>query len=154
MIMNPPYWLFGAHLRILIDAQLTHSNYDLIEGYFPPGLETPLHLHANYDELIYVLNGTFTVYSDSGTVTLTAGGHIFIPRNTTHAVVGSGEAANQALTVASPGGFARLVRTVGIPDLNEGIPPGETNDMGLFVQLAYEIGDVILGAPGARPVLK
>jgi quercetin dioxygenase-like cupin family protein len=154
MLMNPPYWLFGAHLRILVDERLSHSNYDIVEGYFPPGIETPLHLHTQYDELIYVLNGTFTVYTDSGTVKITAGGHLFIPRNTPHAVVGSGEAANQALTVASPGGLSRLIRTVGIPDLSEGIPPGETNDMGFFLQLARQSGDVILGAPGARPVLK
>jgi mannose-6-phosphate isomerase-like protein (cupin superfamily) len=152
--MNPPYWLFGAHLRILADEQLSHSPYDLIEGYFPPGTETPLHLHTRYDELIYVLNGAFTIYTDSDTVTLTAGGHFFIPRNTPHVVMSTGEDANQALTIASPGGFGQLIRRVGIPDLYEGIPPGQANDLGLFVEWAHEIGDVIMGAPGARPVRK
>ncbi len=152
--MNPPYWLFGAHLRILADAQQSHSPYDLVEGYFPPGIETPLHRHTRYDELIYVLAGAFTLYTDSDTVALTAGSHFFIPRNTPHVVVSTGEAANLALTVASPGGFGKLIRTVGIPDLYEGIPPGQMNDMGLFVELAHEIGDVIMGAPGARPVRK
>ncbi len=152
--MNPPYWLFGAHLRILAEEQLNHAPYDVIEGYFPPGTETPLHLHTRYDELIYVLNGAFTIYTDSDPVTLTAGGHLFIPRNRPHVVVSTGEAVNQALTVASPGGLATLIRTVGIPDLYEGIPPGQGNDLGLFVQLAHQVGDVILGATGARPVRK
>jgi quercetin dioxygenase-like cupin family protein len=150
--MNTPYWLFETHLRILHDAQETGSGHDLIEGRFPPGIETPLHLHTRYDELIYVLEGAFTVYTNTGTVTLAPGEHLFVPRHTAHVVAGSGPGANRALTIASPGGLATLVRTVGIPDVTEGIPPGQGNDMALFLRLTQENGDVILGAPGARPV--
>jgi quercetin dioxygenase-like cupin family protein len=152
--MNPPYWLFGARLRILADGPQTESRYDLIEGDFPAGTETPLHLHTKYDELIYVREGEFTVYTDAATVVLAPGESFFVPRNTPHVVKASGLASNLALTVASPGGFAALIRAVGIPDVTEGIPPGQPNDLGLFIELSGKSGDVIQGAPGARPVPK
>lgn len=151
--MTPPYWFFNAHLRIVLDEQHTHSNYDLIEGRFPAGMETPLHLHTKYDELIYVLEGEFTVYTNTGAATLTAGEHIFIPRNTPHVVAAPGKTINRALSIASPSGFGKLLRAIGIPDIAESIPPGQSNDMGLFLELSNESGDVILGTPGARPTL-
>jgi quercetin dioxygenase-like cupin family protein len=152
--MTSPYWFFGTHLRLLTDEHQSSFGYDLIEGRFPPGTETHLHLHTRYDELIYVLEGTFTVYTHDGKATLTPGEHIFGPRNTPHAVAGTGHAANRSLTITSPGGLANLVRTVGIPDLAEGIPPKHANDVGLFLALTHETGDVILGTPGARPLLR
>ncbi len=152
--MEPPYWFFGTHLRLLNDEHQTGSGYDLIEGRFPTGTETHLHLHTRYDELIYVLEGTFTVYTNAGKATLDPGEHIFVPRNTPHTVAGTGPATNRSLTITSPGGFANLVRTVGIPDLTEGIPPDHSNDIGLFLRLTQETGDVIQGTPGARPVCK
>jgi quercetin dioxygenase-like cupin family protein len=151
---NPPYWFFGARLRILVDEQQTESRYDLIQGDFPPGIETPLHLHTRYDELIYVQEGEFTVYTDTGTTVLAPGESLFVPRNTSHVVAASGQISNRGLTIASPGGLARLIRAVGIPEDDEGTPPAESNDLGLFIQFSAVSGDVIQGAPGARPVLK
>jgi quercetin dioxygenase-like cupin family protein len=152
--MEPPYWFFGTHLRVLTDEHQTGSGYDLIEGRFPTGTETHLHLHTRYDELIYVLEETFTVYANAGKTTLAPGEHIFVPRNTAHAVAGTGPAANRSLTIPSLSGFANLVRTAGIADLAEGIAPGHSNDIGLFLRLTQDTGDVIVATPGARPVLK
>jgi quercetin dioxygenase-like cupin family protein len=150
--MTPPYWFFETSLRVLADANQTGSEYDLIEGHFPPGTETHLHLHTRYDEMIYVLEGTFTVYTNTQTAMLAAGEHIFVPRNTPHTVVGTSLSVNRILTITSPGGMAALVRAVGIPDVTEGTPPVRSNDTGLFLRLTQETGDVVLGAPGARPV--
>ena len=152
--MIPTYWLFGTHLTILADEQQTSSHYDLIKGRFPPGTQTPLHLHARYDEAIYVLEGAFTLFTDSQTITLSPGEQLLIPQNTPHVVMASNQPINRALTVASPSGFGKLIRTVGIPSTQDSLPPDMPNDMGLFLQLSEESGDLILGAPGARPVLK
>lgn len=152
--MTTPYWLFGTNLRVLTDEQQTYSQYDIIEGRFPAGTETPLHVHTKYDEFLYVLEGIFTVYTDTGTVTLLPGQHIFIPRNTPHVVAAIGQTINRGLTIASPSSFGKLIRTVGIPDTEDNLPPDIANDMGLFIQLSEETGDIILGSPGARPTLK
>lgn len=152
--MSQTYWLFGTQLNILADEQQTNSMYDLVEGSFPAHMETPLHFHTNYSEGIYVLEGEFTVYTDTGVATLTPGEFIFVPRNMPHVVAASGKKINRALTVASPSGFGKLIRSVGIPDSGSHLPPDILNDMGLFIELSKDTGDVILGSPGARPVLK
>ncbi len=152
--MEQSYWLFGTHLTILTDEQATNSLYDLIDGRFSAGAETPLHRHTNYSELIYAVEGEFTVYTDAGVTTLSPGDHIFIPMNTPHAVVASGEAESRGITVASPSGFAKLIRSVGTPGSFDSLPPDQSNQMSLFLELSEEIGDVLMGPPGTRPELK
>ncbi len=152
--MQQAYWLFGTHLTILTDEQQTDSRYDLIDGRFSAGAATPLHRHTKYSELIYVVEGEFTVYTDTGVVTLSPGNHIFVPANTPHTVVASGEAESRGITVASPSGFAKLIRTVGTPGSFDSLPPDQSEQMGLFLELSEEIGDVLLGPPGTRPEMK
>lgn len=149
--MSQTFWLFNAHLRILADEHQTNSSYDLIEGQFPAHIESPLHLHAKYSELIYVLEGKFTIYTATEEIRLEAGNHYFIYPNMPHVVGASGEKVNRALTIASPSGLAKLILAVGIPANNAILPPLTPNDMGLFIELSQETGDVILGSPGARP---
>lgn len=148
------YWLFGAKLTILLDEVQTQARYDLIEASFPDGTETPLHLHSAYNEVMYVLEGEFTVYMECGETVMAAGQQILVPKNAPHVVAAFGNPINRALTIASPSGYARLIRTVGIPVTAASMPRIPSNDMGLFVQQSHELGDMILGSHGARPVLR
>ena len=51
----------------------------------------------------------------------------------------------------SPSGFARLVSEVGTPDDGSGVPPAAPTDMELLQRVSAELGDEILGPPGALP---
>jgi len=53
-------------MGVLADQANTGGRYDLIEGWFSPGMRTLLHRHSAYAEQLYVLEGEFTVW---------AGGH-------------------------------------------------------------------------------
>lgn len=151
--MNNSYWLFNGFLTIIADENNTDRRYDLIEGVFPPGTETPLHVHHRYSEVLYVQEGEFTVYMETGTYVLKTGEHVFIPIGVPHAVVNTGAGFSKALAVASPSGFAEMIRNVGIPGKQS---EGQTqpNDMGAFMQYSEKLGDVLLGPPGSRPVVK
>ncbi len=152
--MAHTYWPFGAQLTVLADEEQTDSHFDLIEGQFPPGFQTPLYRHSKYTEMIYVLEGEFSVYIDTEVVIINPGGGMLIPKMTPHVVVASAKAFSRALTVVSPSAFARLIRSAGIPELGEGLPPGQPNDSALFLKLSEETGDEILCPPSARPVPK
>lgn len=39
--MAQSLWFFGSRLNIVADHTTTRGQYDLIEGYFPPGTQTP-----------------------------------------------------------------------------------------------------------------
>lgn len=44
--MVQSFWLFGSYLTILVDRTTTVGQYDLLEGYFPPGTQTPICLSS------------------------------------------------------------------------------------------------------------
>ncbi|QNA45869.1 cupin domain-containing protein [Lacibacter sediminis] len=150
--MMQSLWLFGTHLSILADETQTSSLYDLIEGTFAPGVETPLHSHSKYSELIFVTKGEFTIYTNQETVILKPGKSFFIPQGTPHMVSASSEEPSTALTIASPSGFAKVIRLFGKVD-----PGKDVLDLKLveeFNQKTIELGDEILGAPGTRPAIE
>ncbi|MBN3938579.1 MAG: cupin domain-containing protein [Nostoc sp.] len=138
-------WLFGTRLNIVADHTTTGGQYDLIEGYFPPGTQTPPHRHTRYSEQLYVLEGEFTVWSGENKVVLNAGESFLIPAGTPHVVAALSDQPARGLVVAAPSGFARLVAAVGTQDETE------APDMALFDRISTEIGDEILGPPGALP---
>ena len=149
--MKNSYWLFGTRLSVLADQANTGGRYDLIEGWFSLGMQTPLHRHAAYTEQLYVLDGEFTVWAGGRKAVLRPGDDLLIPAGTPHVVAATGDVPGRALVVASPSGFARLVTEAGTPDEGGGVAPSAATDMDLFLRVCAELGDEILGPPGALP---
>lgn len=143
--MTQSLWFFGSRLNIVADRTTTGGQYDLIEGYFLPGKQTPPHRHMRYSEQLYVLDGEFTVWAGENKVVLNAGESFLISPCTPHVVAVLSDRPARGLVVAAPSSFARLIAAVGT--LDEAEPP----DMGLFERICAEIGDEILGAPGDLP---
>ncbi|GAX46390.1 cupin 2 conserved barrel domain protein [Tolypothrix sp. NIES-4075] len=103
--MAQSLWLFGSHLNIIADRTTTGGQYDLIEGYFLPGTQTPPHRHTRYSEQLYVLEGEFTVWAGENKVVLNAGESFLIPAGTPHVVAALDRPA-RGLVVAAPSAFA------------------------------------------------
>ena len=143
--MTQSLWFFGTHFTILADHTTTDGQYDLLEGYFLSGKQTPLHRHTRYSEHLYVLEGEVTVWADENKVVLSAGENFLISAGIPHVVAVIGDRPARGLVVAAPSAFARLVATVGTLDKME------TPDMALFDRICAEIGDEILGPPGTLP---
>ena len=151
--MKNSYWLFGTRLRVLADQTNTGGRYDLIEGWFSPGTQTPLHRHAAYGEQVYVLDGEFTVWAGGRKAVLGPGDDFLIPAGTAHVVAATGDVPARALVVASPSGFARLITEAGTADDGRGEPPSAAPDMDRFLRVSAELGDELLGPPGTLPEL-
>ncbi len=60
--LNRSLWYMGGLMTIHADSQDTNGKFALIEFSGAPGGEPPLHVHANEDELFYVLEGKLKVY--------------------------------------------------------------------------------------------
>ena len=143
--MTQSFWFFGSLLTIVADHTTTGGQYDLIEGYFPPGSQTPPHRHTRYSEQLYVLEGEFTVWAGENKVVLKAGESFVIAPCVPHVVATLGDRPARGLVVAAPSAFARLIEAVGTQD-ETGAP-----DMALFDRISAEIGDELLGPPGTLP---
>lgn len=145
--MTQSFWLFGNRLTIIADHTTTHGQYDLIEGYNPPGTMTPLHRHTRYSEQLYVLEGELTVWAGEKKLVLTPGESFLISPGIPHVVGVLSDQPARALVVAAPSSFARLIAATGTADETEAA------DMALFEQISAEIGDEFLGPPGTLPSL-
>jgi quercetin dioxygenase-like cupin family protein len=143
--MTQYFWFFGSCLTILADHTTTGGQYDLVEGYFPPGSQTPPHRHTRYSEQLYVLEGEFTIWAGENKVVLNTGESYLIPVGTPHVVAAIGDQPAHGLMIAAPSAFARLIAAVGTQE------KAETPDMALFDRISAEIGDEILGPPGTLP---
>ncbi len=143
--MPSSFWFFSTHFNIIADYTTTLGQYDLLEGYFLPGKQTPLHRHTRYSEHLYVLEGEFTVWTGDNKIVLSAGDHILLPVGVPQAVGVLNDRPARGLVVTAPSGFARLVAATGTSSR------AETPDMDLFMQICGEIGDEILAPPGALP---
>ena len=148
--MARSYWLFGARFTVHAHHEDTGGRYDLIEGGGLPGFQSPLHRHTRYAEQFYVLEGQLTVWAGDQTAVLRPGDVFTVPAGVAHAVAVTGDRPGRALAVASPSGFARLVTGAGTPDTGGG-PPDGPPDTALFYRTCAEVGDEVLGPPGARP---
>ena len=137
--------LFGGNLEIIADESETGGQFDFLKNVLDAGTEVPLHMHTGYSETIYLISGKMIIFLKGKTVELGAGEHFVIPMSTPHALLNSNEPA-EGFVVASPSGFAKLLRTVGVPP-----DSGKEVDMELFKKICTEIGDVLLGPPGTRP---
>ena len=143
--MTQSLWFLGSRFNIIADATTTGGQYDLIEGYFPPGTQTPPHRHTRYSEQLYVLEGEVTAWAGENKVVLNAGESFLISIGTPHVVGSLSDQPARLLVVAAPSSFARLIATTGT------LTEAETPDMALIERIAAEIGDELLGAPGDLP---
>ncbi|KAF3888475.1 MULTISPECIES: cupin domain-containing protein [Nostocales] len=143
--MTQSFWLFGSCMRILADAATTAGQYDLVEEYILPGSQTPPHLHTRYSQQMYVLEGEVTVWAGDKKVVLSAGENLLIPIGTPHMVAVFGTKPARNLVINAPSGPARLIEAVGTQNETE------TPDMELLLKISAELGDEILGSPGALP---
>ncbi len=140
----------GQALRatVLTTAEETEGRHDLTEGHQAAGDMTALHLHRRYEERLWVVGGEAEVWVGDQYAVLRSGDFVHIPRNVPHAVRAGADGCH-ALNISSPAGFAELVARTGTP---AELATAETElDMDLFMAVTQDLGDVVLGDPGALP---
>jgi quercetin dioxygenase-like cupin family protein len=149
--MRTSYWLFGTRLIVLASHADTAGRYDLVENVLPSGAQIPPHRHSRYSEQLYVVEGELTAWAGERKVLLRHGETIFIPVGTLHSLAATSDGQTRVLVVASPSGFARLVTETGTPDQGQGMPPAASFDMDRFLRVTADLGDELVGPPGALP---
>ena len=90
-----------AALKLLNEQ--TGGNVMAFEETTPAGTETPLHLHHDSDEVMFVLSGQFSFKVGDQFGTGGPGSCVFMPRSVPHAWKNSGNEAGRALFMYTPG---------------------------------------------------
>lgn len=141
-------WFFGGGLHIWkATAEETGGAFLLFEDRMEHGKVTPLHLHADSDETMIVLEGEILVHLDGEEHTVAAGGMASAPRGVPHAFKVSGRDGARVLCLHTPGCCQAFYWDASEP-LADGAPAAGQVDMGRVQASARANGGIeILGPP-------
>jgi quercetin dioxygenase-like cupin family protein len=96
-------WFFGGGIhRWMATAAETDGAYLLFEDQMEAGKTTPLHLHPQADESMYVLDGRILMHLDGEQREVGPGGLVMVPRGMPHAFLVLSETA-RVLCLITPG---------------------------------------------------
>jgi mannose-6-phosphate isomerase-like protein (cupin superfamily) len=104
-------------VKILVraTAESTGGAFTLVEE-VPPLVDTPLHVHANDDELFYILEGEHVVQVGDREFRVGPGGMVFAPRGIPHSQRRVEPGVGRLLALTTPAGLDGFFRELAAAD--------------------------------------
>jgi len=118
----------------------TGGSMAVLETTVPPGEGPPLHLHANEDEVIYVLEGDLQFRAGADLHPAPSGAFVFIPRGLHHTWRNVGDGPARLLIVFTPSGMERFFELFAARAARPG-------DRSAFAATGREVGMEVVGPP-------
>jgi len=112
---------FGNEMKVLLPAGHTSGACSVLFSELKPGEGAPPHLHHEYDEYFFVVDGTIAFVIDGRESTLVPGTFAFTPRNGVHSFKNIGASTASLLEWTVPGGNEPYFRAVS--DMGKDIDP-------------------------------
>jgi quercetin dioxygenase-like cupin family protein len=136
----------GGILTMKATAEETDGAFMLFEDHMSQGKTTPLHVHANEDEALYVLEGEILVHVDGENHPVGPRGIAVAPRGVPHAFLVTSPTA-RVLTLQTPGSAEAFYRGASEPADADTDPAGPV-DFGRVRESAERSGGMqVLGPP-------
>ena len=139
-------WFLGGGLHTWkANSDETDNSMLVFEDYLERGKVTPMHLHADVDEALYLIEGEIILNVEGTEHVVGAGGFTFAPRGCAHAFVVTSEHA-RLLCVQTPGSGQAFYRDASEP-VNEHTTTGPV-DFDRIREVAVSTGaTTIVGPP-------
>lgn len=102
----------GEKVEFVVTGEQTHGAMVVLIQWSPPGGGPPLHRHAREDELLLVLEGSFSVFNGEGWIALNVGDTFFARRGAFHTFRNYGDDIGRMLAVAVPAGLERYLEAL------------------------------------------
>lgn len=116
------YLVLGDLYTLLAEGKDTGGTYGLLEQTMQPHSMTPSHIHDEFEEAHYILEGEIEYQLDEQTIVATPGTFLHFPRGKSHAFKNIGSKPAKLLALVTPAGgeqfFAQAGKPVNLP-LNE-----------------------------------
>lgn len=107
---------FGeVQILVRASAESTGGAFSLFEE-VPPLVDTPLHVHANDDELFYILEGEHVIQVGERELHAGPGGVVFAPRGIPHAQRRVEPGVGRLMAMTTPGGLDGFFRQLAEAD--------------------------------------
>lgn len=102
VLTNP----IGGQMIVKVRDKYTADAYSVHDNIIPPGSPGPRpHIHRDYEEAFYVLEGELTMRVGSRTITAPAGSFVVVPRGIVHQSSNRGTQQTRVLLIFSPAGM-------------------------------------------------
>jgi quercetin dioxygenase-like cupin family protein len=105
----------GVTMLVRATAESTGGAFSMFEE-LPPMADTPMHVHANEDELFYVLEGEHLFRVGNDEYRLGAGGLVFAPRGIPHSQRRATPGQGRELVLTAPAGLEGFFRELAVAD--------------------------------------
>ncbi|MBB3392789.1 mannose-6-phosphate isomerase-like protein (cupin superfamily) [Rhizobium sp. BK275] len=111
--------LAGVVMKRLVSGKQTDGLFCLFENRSGGQTKTPIHVHADDDETVYVIEGQLTAIVDGEARTLSSGESIFLRRGVPHQLMNPGDRPVRYILIGSPSMFEQFLAEGG-HELREG----------------------------------
>jgi len=101
--------LAGVVMKRLVTGKQTGGQLCLLENRSDGQTRTPIHVHANDDETVYVIEGELTAVVDGEVRTISAGESMFLKRGIPHQLMNPGNRPVRYILIGTPSGFEQFL---------------------------------------------
>lgn len=118
-------WFGGGLVTFKVTSEQSGGVLCMFEHSASRGKRTPLHLHADSDETVYVFEGELLLHIDSVEKTAGPGSVVWIPRGTPHAFLVTSDLARSLWAVTPGDVMEAFYRQAGDAATSRTLPPPE-----------------------------
>jgi mannose-6-phosphate isomerase-like protein (cupin superfamily) len=117
--------VLGGSIAVRLRGEQTDGRLGLIEQVIPGGYPgPPLHLHPDFDEIFYVIDGTLAFRLGDQAHDAGPGTVVFVPRGTPHTFANTTSAPARSLVLCTPAGFEQYFEAlIDLIERTGGLPP-------------------------------
>jgi quercetin dioxygenase-like cupin family protein len=105
--------LAGVVMKRLLSGEHTAGQFCLFENSSDGNTRTPIHVHTDDDETVYIIEGELTAVVDCELTRLTAGESIFLPRGVLHQLMNTSGTPGRYILIGTPSLFERFLEEGG-----------------------------------------
>ncbi|MCA9860316.1 MAG: cupin domain-containing protein [Thermomicrobiales bacterium] len=130
---------YGGQIWVHVTGDSTGGAFGMWEGLLPPGGGSPIHIHHNEVECIYVIEGTFLFLCGDQTWEAGPGTWVSMPKDVQHGI---------RVVSDTPGRFLEFFLPAGLEQLFNKLPEQKTTttpDMAKILDVAQAFGLEFIG---------
>ncbi len=105
--------LAGVVMKRLVSGEQTGGSFCLFENRSDRQTNTPIHVHANDDETVYVVEGQLTAVVDGEARTLSPGERVFLKRGIAHRLINPDKQPTRYILIGTPSVFEQFLAEAG-----------------------------------------
>ncbi|MDQ8727192.1 cupin domain-containing protein [Bradyrhizobium sp. LHD-71] len=137
--------LVGVAMKRLVSGEQTEGQFCLFENRSGGQTKTPIHVHADDDETVYVIEGQLIAVVNGEARTLSPGESIFLKRGVPHQLMNPGNQPVRYILIGTPSVFQRFLAEAG-RELQQGemVGPPTAADIERLKAVAPRFGITLL----------